>query len=171
MPAVHQLQVSGCLRACSSLPLRPVSWGNTGTNGRRWLPVVRLRGLATAWSSGDQAQGHRAHGEAESITDGVVVVAAIPFWSVAVDAVAYRFPRMAALLKAQPRALIENGKLNRKVMLREFMTAEKVRSQLRLHGIEDIAVVDRAYIEPNGMISVIHRDREETEPVERPEAL
>lgn len=77
------------------------------------------------------------HGAAESITDGVVVVAAILFWSVAVDAVAYRFPRVAALLKAQPRVLTENGKLNRKVMLREFMTAEEVRSQLRLHGRRD----------------------------------
>jgi len=37
-----------------------------------------------------------------------------------------------------------------------------------LHGIEDIALVDRAYIEPNGMISVIRRDHEETEPVEPP---
>ncbi|WP_346533236.1 YetF domain-containing protein [Micromonospora sp. DPT] len=100
-----------------------------------------------------------------------MVVAAILFWSVAVDAVAYRFPRVAALLKAQPRALIENGKLNRKVMLREFITAEEVRSQLRLHGIEDIAVVDRAYIEPNGMISMIRRVREEIEPVEPPQAL
>ncbi|GAA4069738.1 DUF421 domain-containing protein [Actinomadura miaoliensis] len=111
------------------------------------------------------------HGEAESVTDGVVLVATILFWSVAVDAVAYRFPRVGALLKARPRALIENGMLNRKVMLREFMTPEEVQSHLRLHGIEDIAVVDRAYIEPNGMISVVRRDRGETEPVEPPESL
>jgi len=51
-------------------------------------------------------------------------------------------------------------------MLREFMTCEEVRSQSRSHGIEDIAVVDRAYIEPNGMISVIRRGHEETEPVD-----
>ncbi|MEU6040515.1 YetF domain-containing protein [Actinomadura sp. NPDC047616] len=111
------------------------------------------------------------HGEAESVTDGVVLVSTILFWSVAVDAVAYRFPRVGALLKARPRALIENGMLNRKVMLREFMTPEEVPSHLRLHGIEDIAVVDRAYIEPNGMISVVRRDRGETEPVEPPESL
>lgn len=118
-----------------------------------------------------QAAAAGLHGQAESISDGMVVVATILFWSVAVDAIAYRFPWMAALLKARPSALIENGKLNHKVMLREFMTYEEVLSQLRLHGIEDVAVVDRAYIEPNGMISVIRRDRGETQPVEPPPAL
>ncbi|WP_255416207.1 hypothetical protein [Plantactinospora sp. BC1] len=38
-----------------------------------------------------------------------------------------------------------------------------------MHGIEEIGVVDRAYIEPNGMISVIRRDHAETDPVEPPE--
>ncbi|WP_448624961.1 YetF domain-containing protein [Geodermatophilus sp. URMC 64] len=41
-------------------------------------------------------------------------------------------------------------------------------SQLRLHGIEDPAEVERASIEPNGMISIVRRDREEPEdPVRR----
>jgi uncharacterized membrane protein YcaP (DUF421 family) len=111
------------------------------------------------------------HGEAETITDALVVVAAILFWSVAVDALAYRFPRLAPLLKARPRQLISNGELNRKVMRREFMNEDEVLSQLRLHGIEDIAQVERACLEPNGMISVLRRDHAGTEPVQPPEAL
>ena len=78
---------------------------------------------------------------------------------------------MATLLNARPRTLIENGKLNRKVMRREFMTYEEVCSQLRLHGIDDVAVVARAYIEPNGMISVIGRDGKEADPVEPSQAM
>ena len=111
------------------------------------------------------------HGEAQSVSDSVVIVVTILFWSVAVDAIAYRFPALARWLKARPRPLIEDGRLNRRVMRREFMSDEEVRSQLRLHGIEDIAVVDRGYLEPNGMISIVRRDREETEPVEPPDAL
>lgn len=118
-----------------------------------------------------QAAAAGLNGGAESIADCAVLVVTVLFWSVAVDALAYRFPRMAVLLKARPRALIENGELNRRVMRREFMSYEEVRSHLRLHGIEDIAVVDRAYIEPNGMISVIRRDHTDTEPVEPPKAL
>jgi uncharacterized membrane protein YcaP (DUF421 family) len=117
------------------------------------------------------AAGAGLSGDADSIADGVALVLTILFWSVAVDAVAYRFPRLAAILKARPRPLISDGKLNRKAMRRELMTHTEVLSQLRLHGIEDIAVVDRAYIEPNGMISVIRRDHEQAEPDEPPEAL
>jgi uncharacterized membrane protein YcaP (DUF421 family) len=54
------------------------------------------------------------------------------------------------------------------VMRREFMTTEEVHSQLRLHGLADIASMRTAYIEPDGMISVLRRDYEETDPVEPP---
>lgn len=118
-----------------------------------------------------QAAGPGLHGAAGSVTDGVVLIVTILFWSVVVDALAYRFPRVAALLKARPRSLITDGRPNRKVMVREFMTDDEVLSQLRLHGIEDITVVDRAYIEPNGMISVIRRDHRQNDPVERPTGL
>ena len=54
-------------------------------------------------------------------------------------------------------------------MRRELITEEEVRSQLRLHGIDDIAQVERAYIEPNGMVSLVRRDRGDTDHTERPE--
>ncbi|MFC0247604.1 DUF421 domain-containing protein [Citricoccus parietis] len=74
----------------------------------------------------------------------------------------YRWPTVGRLLKARPKPLIENGHLNRRAMRREFMAEAEVTSQLRLHGIEDIREVKRAYIEPNGMISVIPRQGAET---------
>src|SRR3712207_1694603 len=75
------------------------------------------------------------HGDAASVTDSVVLVATVLFWSIAVDAIAYRSPRLAEILKARPKPLIEDGELNRRVMRRELMTDDEVRSQLRLHGI------------------------------------
>lgn len=50
------------------------------------------------------------------------------------------------------------------------MSRDEVLSQLRLHGIEDPAEVERAYIEPNGMISVVRRDRKGPDEPVRPEA-
>jgi hypothetical protein len=38
----------------------------------------------------------------------------------------------------------------------------------RLHGVQDPAEVRRAYLEPNGMISVIRRDGAETDTPEPP---
>jgi uncharacterized membrane protein YcaP (DUF421 family) len=113
-----------------------------------------------------QAAAVGLHGGASSIADGVLLVATILFWSIAFDALAYRWPRLGRFIKAQPRLLIKDGELNPPVLRRELMTREEVLSQLRLHGIEDPAEVERAYIEPNGMISIVRRDRSEPdEPV------
>jgi uncharacterized membrane protein YcaP (DUF421 family) len=112
------------------------------------------------------------HGDTTSVTDSLLLVATILFWSVAFDAIAYRWPHLGRLIKAQPRPLIKDGVINPQVLRREFMIRDEVLAQLRLHGIEDPADVERAYIEPNGMISVLRRDRgEPDEPVRREVAL
>lgn len=115
-----------------------------------------------------QAVGPALYTQESRLTDGMIVVVTILVWSLVVDAVSYRFPRIAHIVKARPKTLIENGELNRRVMHREFMSSEEVASQMRLHGIEDISRIERAYLEPNGMVSVITRDHAEDEPVERP---
>ena len=51
--------------------------------------------------------------------------------------------------------LIENGKMLRKNMRAELVTAEELMAQLRENGIEDCAQVKRACMEADGMISVI----------------
>ncbi|PJE94614.1 hypothetical protein CUT44_27585 [Streptomyces carminius] len=109
-------------------------------------------------------------GGSRSVTDGLVLVATILVCSLAVDAAAYRFPRFAAVVKARPRPLIRDGRLNRPLMRREFMSTEEVLSRLRLHGVHDPAQVHLAYLEPNGMISVLRRGGEETDTPVRPPA-
>lgn len=47
----------------------------------------------------------------------------------------------------------------------------EVFSQLRLHGIRDLGQVSRAYLEPNGMISVIRHDDTGTDPPPAPKIL
>lgn len=97
-------------------------------------------------------------GDGTSVTDGLLLVAVILFWSVVLDAVSYRWPAVAAVLKSRPKPLVVDGELNRAAMRREFMTRDELLSQLRLHGIEDPAEIRRAYLEPNGMVSVLPRD-------------
>ncbi len=108
-----------------------------------------------------EAAGVGLRGETSSIGDSVILVATVLFWSIVIDAVSYRWPRLSKLLKARPKAIIRDGVFDRHVMHRELMTHAEVLSQLRLHGITDPAVVHRAYIEPNGMVSVIRRDEAE----------
>lgn len=115
-----------------------------------------------------QAVGGGLIGDSQSLTDAAVLAATILLCSVVVDAAAYRFPRLAAWTKARPRLLIEHGRINQAVLRREFMTTEELRSHLRLHGIEDLTEVRRAYLEPNGMISVLTDVGGSPETVSRP---
>ena len=91
--------------------------------------------------------------------------------SVVLDALAYRSPRLARLPKARPRPLIEDGEVNERTLPRELLSRDELGAQLRLHGMRDVAEVERAYREPNGMISVFKGDCRIEEPVDPPPTL
>lgn len=93
-------------------------------------------------------------GESDTLGDSFVLVLTVLLWSVVFDALTYRWPRLGRVLKSPPRLLIEDGEVNHTALRRELMSRQEVESQLRLHGIEDLTNVHRAYIEPNGMVSV-----------------
>jgi uncharacterized membrane protein YcaP (DUF421 family) len=57
-----------------------------------------------------------------------------------------------------------------RALRREFMRPEELTAQLRLHGVMDLRDVAQAYFEPNGMISVLRRDRPEVDDARRPSA-
>lgn len=105
---------------------------------------------------------------ADTVTDGLVVATTMLALSVGLDAFAYRWPRLGRLLKPRPRPLISDGQFNRRAMRREFMNEQEVLSQLRLHGFSDPGMVARAYLEPNGMISII--PKADTGTGDRPES-
>ena len=58
--------------------------------------------------------------------------------------------------------LIENGKMLPRNMRKEMITTEELNSQLREQGIEHSSEVKKAYIEGDGTISIIRKDKEET---------
>lgn len=129
-----------------ALLLRIVGQRESGGLGITDLLVVVL--MANAASAG-------MTGNADTIGDGLVLAATMLFWSVTLDAVAYRWPAVAHLVKPRPRPLVLDGRLDHQVMRREFITEEEVLTQLRLHGYSDLDMVARAYLEPNGMISIV----------------
>ncbi|WP_217424001.1 DUF421 domain-containing protein [Agromyces sp. Marseille-P2726] len=114
------------------------------------------------------AVGHAFAPESTSVTDALILAATILGWSVALDALAYRFPWLRKVLKPSKRPLIDDGELNRHQMRREFLTREEVEAQLRLQGIESIDEVRVAYLEANGMISAFRKDDAPTAPTPNP---
>ena len=104
------------------------------------------------------ALGDTLTGGGDNIADGLVPVVTVMFWSVVMDALTYRWPRLTRLLKGRPRPLIVDGRLDRSAMRREFISEDELLAQLRTHGLTEISQVRRAHLEANGEISVIPRD-------------
>jgi uncharacterized membrane protein YcaP (DUF421 family) len=104
----------------------------------------------------DAAQNAMA-GAYTSITEGILLVGTIIFWSWTLNWLAYRSGRFERFVMGPPLPLIRNGKLMHRNMRRELITEDELLSQLRLQGVNDISEVRMAAIEPDGRISVIER--------------
>jgi uncharacterized membrane protein YcaP (DUF421 family) len=123
---------------------------------RRQSGTVGMADLLVLVLLADAAQNAMA-GEYRSITDGLILVLTILFWSVTLNWLGYRVPAVERLIHPRPLPLIEDGQLRRRNMRREFITEDELLTELRLQGIERFDDVRAAYIEGNGRVSVIPR--------------
>jgi uncharacterized membrane protein YcaP (DUF421 family) len=106
----------------------------------------------------DAAQNAMA-GEYRSISDGAILLLTIVGWNMALDRIAFHSPAARRLLEPPLLPLVRNGRMLRRNLHREFLTVDELKAQLREHGIEDVAEVRAAYLESDGTVSVIPRER------------
>ena len=102
----------------------------------------------------DAAQNAMAD-EYHSLTNGLLLVSTIVFWSFALDWLGYHFPRLQHLFHAGPLKIVKDGRLLREQMKKELISEDELMSQLRQHGISDVKKVKEACIEGDGHISVV----------------
>ena len=95
-----------------------------------------------------------------SITDGLLLVATIVLWSLALDWLGYHIPLIGRFVHPPPLELVREGVENRRNMGRELITHEELMTQLRAHGIDELSEVRRAYMEGNGQITVLRADEQ-----------
>lgn len=95
-----------------------------------------------------------------SITDGLLLVVTIIFWSYALNWLGYRFPRVQRLLTPPPLLLVKNGRLIHRNLQRELITEGELLVQFRKQGVEKVEDVRLAFMEADGSISVIADDTE-----------
>lgn len=132
------------------LLLRVILKREAGTIGISDLLVVVL--------IADAAQNSMA-GDYQSITDGLLLVGTIIFWSYILNWLGYRFPVLEPLVHPPALLLVRDGQMLWQNMRKEFITEEELRSMLRAQGVEDIQEVRKAYMEGDGRISVITEDK------------
>jgi uncharacterized membrane protein YcaP (DUF421 family) len=130
--------------------LRVIIKRETGGTGMSDILVIVL--------IADAAQNGMA-GEYKSITDGLLLVATILFWSFFIDWLGYRFPALEKILKSSPITLVDDGRLQYRNLRREFITESELMSKVRAAGIEDLRQVRRAVMESDGEITVISKEK------------
>lgn len=85
----------------------------------------------------------------------VGVVAATYF---AGDYFGYHSPRVQRLLLAEPRTLVRDGEILLHELAAERVSKMELWSMLRQHGVEELAVVKLAVLEPSGKLTVIRQE-------------
>jgi uncharacterized membrane protein YcaP (DUF421 family) len=114
------------------------------------------------------ATHHALAGKSESVADGLLLVVTIFAWSYAIDWLGYRFPAFKRMISPRPLPVIDHGKLLHGNMRRESISEEDLVSHLRRRGIERVEDVKRAYVEPDGELSIITHKGDAEPPTRKP---
>lgn len=96
-----------------------------------------------------------------SITDGLLLVLVIIFWSYALNWLGYKSPNFQRLITPPPLLLVKNGRMIYHNLRREMITQSELNSQLRKQGVKSLTNVKAAFMEADGSISVITNEKGE----------
>lgn len=94
-----------------------------------------------------------------SITQAIVLIFAIIFWNYVLNWLGYHFPKFQQLIHPKPYPLILHGEIQQRNLRKELITYDELISQLRKQGVTKVEEVQEAYIEGDGSISVVTKDR------------
>lgn len=133
------------LFAILRLTFRRIGSGSIG------LGDVLMIALVAAAAQNAMAREHR------SVTDGIILVATIGFWSYALDWFGHRVPRFQRFYHPPPLLLVKNGRLLHRNMRQELITEDELLTQLHRQGMEDLSTVRAAYMEGDGSITFIRQ--------------
>jgi uncharacterized membrane protein YcaP (DUF421 family) len=125
---------------------------------RRRIGAVGMADILVLVIVSDAIQNSMA-GDYHSVTDGFILVATLVGWTVFTDWLAFRFAPLRTVMEPPPLLLIRDGRLLHRNMRAELLTETELLSKLRAQGVADPSQVERAFMESDGAISVIRRER------------
>jgi uncharacterized membrane protein YcaP (DUF421 family) len=101
-------------------------------------------------------------GEYSSLTNALIIGTTLIGWSLLLDWLGFRFPRIQRILKPAPRLLIRDGQLLHTLQRQLMLTDDELMGQLRLQGVARVEDVAAAYVESSGQISVLPKEGRQT---------
>jgi uncharacterized membrane protein YcaP (DUF421 family) len=93
-----------------------------------------------------------------SLTGGLVIIATLVVVNRAIAFARAKLPFVQRLVESPPTPLIRDGAWIPGALQGEELSIEDVSMALREHGLMDVAEVELAVLEADGMISVVPRD-------------
>ncbi len=94
-----------------------------------------------------------------SLTGGLVIIVTLVLINRTIAYGRARIPLVQRLLESPPTVLVRDGKWITAALAHEELSIEDCEMALREHGVSDVAEVELAVLESDGMISVVPRDR------------
>ena len=125
---------------------------------RRGAGAIGLSDLLVVVLIADAAQNALGK-EYRSVTEGIVLVLTIVGWDYLFDWLGFRVPALRPLLRPQALLLIKNGKLQNRNLRREMLSEEELLGELREQGVANVEDVKFSFMESNGHISVVKKDK------------
>lgn len=125
---------------------------------RRGAGAIGISDLLVIVLIADAAQ-NALGSEYRSVTEGVVLVLTIAGWDYLFDLLGYRIPALRPVLRPPALLLIKNGKLQKHNLRKEMISEEELLGELREQGVETIENVKYSFMESNGHISVVKKDK------------
>jgi uncharacterized membrane protein YcaP (DUF421 family) len=98
-------------------------------------------------------------GEYRSVTEAFILVATLISWNMFIDWLTFRFPKLQQTLEPPPLPLIQNGRVLWRNLRHELVSEAELRTKLREHGVKDPSEVEKAYMEPDGEVTVLKKKK------------
>lgn len=93
-----------------------------------------------------------------SLTGAVLAASTFGFWITVVTWVTWRSDAMRRIVEGVPIVLVQDGRLVDAALRLEKMPVTEVLEAARQHGVDDLAKVRLAVLEPSGRISIVRAD-------------
>jgi uncharacterized membrane protein YcaP (DUF421 family) len=104
----------------------------------------------------DASQNAMAGGY-DTVLDGFVLVGTLLGWNWLLDWASFRFNAVRRFAEPAPLVLVRRGRILARNLRREFLTVPELMANLREQGVDKLAEVKMARMEPDGSISVIRQ--------------
>jgi uncharacterized membrane protein YcaP (DUF421 family) len=99
------------------------------------------------------------HSGRDSVTGAMVSTAVVAALDIALSFLAIKYSKLRRIIEDEPLVLVQNGHLLESMMHKTRFNTDNLLSELRIKGINSIADVEFAILEPSGNLSVIPKSQ------------